>query len=237
MDFYTKGIFFNERKHYIQKVFPITNLFFTFVPQNFMEEKDIIQKASTLFMRYGIKSMTMDEMARQMGISKKTLYQFVDNKKDLVKKVMLQHIDTQQCHIQDVFNEKVNAIDALMEMTKVVSAEMKEIHPSVMFDLKKYHPEAFGILQEHKQSFIYRNIKNNLEVGIESGLYRDNLNPELLTHLYLSMVNSIMDPENLAGNDFSYADLHAEMMRYHIRGIASANGREYLKKKFKQEHV
>lgn len=210
---------------------------FIFVPQKFMEEKEIIQKAGVLFMRYGIKSMTMDELARQMGVSKKTLYQFVDNKKHLVKKVILQHIDVQQCHIQEVFNEKVNAIDALMEMTKVVSAQMKEIHPSVMFDLKKYHPESFCILQEHKQSFIYKNIKNNLEVGISSGLYRDNLNPELLTQLYLSMVNSIMDPENSVMNDFSYADLHAEMMRYHIRGIASAEGREYLKQKFNQENV
>ena len=202
-----------------------------------MEELEVIQKAGQLFMRYGIKSMTMDEIARHMGVSKKTLYQFVDNKKDLVKKVMLQHIDMQQCNIQGVFSDESNAIDALMDMTKVVGSEMKELHPSIMFDLKKYHPEAFAILQEHKQSFIYRNIKNNLEIGMKSGLYRDNLNPELLTYLYLSMVNSIMDPENLVKEDFSYADLHAEMMRYHIRGIASSEGRAYLKKKFNQENV
>ena len=202
-----------------------------------MEELEVIQKAGQLFMRYGIKSMTMDEIARQMGVSKKTLYQFVDNKKDLVKKVMLQHIDMQQCNIQGVFGEQSNAIDALMDMTKVVGSNMKELHPSIMFDLKKYHPEAFAILQEHKQSFIYRNIKNNLEIGMKSGLYRDNLNPELLTYLSLSMVNSIMDPENLVKEDFSYADLHAEMMRYHIRGIASAEGRAYLKKKCNQENV
>lgn len=202
-----------------------------------MEEREVIQKARQLFMRYGIKSMTMDEIARQMGVSKKTLYQFVDNKKDLVKKVMLQHIDLQQCDIQDVFSDQANAIDALMEMTKVMGSKMKELHPSIMFDLKKYHPEAFAILQEHKQSFIYKNIKNNLEIGMKSGLYRDNLNPELLTYLYLSMVNSIMDPENFNKNEFAYSDLHAEMMRYHIRGIASAEGRAHLKKKFSQENV
>ena len=203
----------------------------------FMEEKEILDKASQLFTRYGVKSMTMDEIARQMGISKKTLYLYVDNKKDLVKKVMLRQIENQQCDLMDVSGDDTNAIDNLMEMTKVVSIQMKDLHPSIMFDLKKYHPEAFNLLQEHKSTFVYKNIKNNLIKGIASGLYRDNLNPELVTRLYLSMVNSIMDSENFDSKEYSYATLHAEMMRYHIRGIASAKGREYLKQKFNQDNV
>lgn len=203
-----------------------------------MEEKEIYQKACELFMRYGIKSMTMDDVARQLGISKKTLYLYVDNKKDLVKKVMSMQIEFEQCCIQELFSQgEFNAIDELMEITRMVGSQMKELHPSVMFDMKKYHPEAYQILQKHKEEFIYKTIKKNLESGIASGLYRENLNPELISRFYLSMVSSIMDGESLFSSDFSYLELHTEMMRYHIRGIASSKGREYLKKKFKQENI
>ena len=202
-----------------------------------MDEKEILVKTALLFKTYGIKSMTMDEIARQLGISKKTLYQFVNNKNDLVLKMMSMHIGQEQDCIEEVYKETNNAIDELMETSKLVSSQVKEMHPSVMFDLNKYHPEAFHLLRDHKDKFIYKNIKRNLETGIEEGLYRNNLTPELVTRLYLSMVHSIMGPEDFSNKEFSYADLHLEMMRYHIRGIASAKGREYLKQKFKQENV
>ena len=202
-----------------------------------MEEKELLEKVALLFKRFGIKSMTMDEIARQLGISKKTLYQFVSNKNELVIKMMHFYTTREQDCIDDVFRASHNAIDELMETTKLVGSQVKEMHQSVMFDLNKYHPEAFKILRDHKDQFIYRNIKRNLETGMEEGLYRENLKPELISRLYLSMVHSIMEPENFNSTEFSYADLHLEMMRYHIRGIASAKGRDYLKQKFKKENV
>ena len=202
-----------------------------------MEEKEILFNSGLLFMRYGIKSMTMDDIARQLGISKKTLYLYVDNKKDLVKKMMALHIEEDQDCICQIVNKNGNAIDELMEITKMVGEQMKEMHPAVMFDLKKYHPEAYKLLMDHKEKFISKNIRRNLEEGISTGLYRSNLNPELVTKFYLAMVNTIIDPDHFPSTSFSYSELHAEMMRYHIRGIASAQGREYLKKKFNQEHV
>ena len=130
-----------------------------------------------------------------------------------------------------------NAIDELMSMTRLVGSQMKDMHPSVIFDLKKYHTDAFKRLVDHRDQFIYSNIKRNLENGVESGLYRDNINPEILTSLYLSMVNVILDPHHNTLSDYSNAEVYIEMIRYHIRGIASAKGREYLKEKFKQENV
>lgn len=201
-----------------------------------MEEKEILINTGMLFMRYGIKSMTMDDISRQLGISKKTLYLYVNNKKDLVKKVIRSMIDEDQSCMEELFTKRGNAIDELMEVTKMVSTQVKEMHPSVMFDMKKYHPEAFSMLVEHKEKFIYKNVKRNLEEGIQSGLYRENFNAELVTRLYLAMVNTIMDPDHSQSSNFSYVDLHTEMMRYHIRGIASNKGREYLKSKFSQGH-
>jgi len=202
-----------------------------------MEEKELFEKVTHLFMRYGIKSMTMDEVARNLGISKKTLYLYVDNKKDLVKRMMELHIDCEQCNLQESFTECENAIDEMMTMSQKVSAQMKEMHPSILFDMKKYHPDAFQILLNHKDKFIRECIQLNLKDGIEQGLYRSNFNPEIVTNFYLFLVGSIMNPELNSKQEFNFYETHTEMMRYHIRGIASSKGREYLKTKFKQENV
>ena len=211
-------------------------MFFTFAP-SIMEEKELFEKVTHLFMQYGIKSMTMDEVARQLGISKKTLYHYVDNKKDLVKKMMELHISCEQCNLEETFKKCDNAIDEIMEMTKEVGSQMKEMHPSILFDMRKYHPEAFQILVNHKDKFVRKSIHNNLENGVREGFYRTNLNTEIVTELYLSMMSSIMNPENTPVKNINTHDMHQEMMRYHIRGIASSKGREYLKQKFNQDNV
>lgn len=202
------------------------------------KEKEILIRAAELFTKYGVKSMTMDDIARQIGISKKTLYQFVDNKRDLVKKTIETHISDEECLMTEAVSQEFgNAIDQLMMMTKAVGSQMKEMHPSVIFDLKKYHPEAFRCLTDHRDQFIRTNISDNLNRGIKEGVYRDNINPEILVQLYLSMVNVILDPESTALKNYSSEVIYLEMIRYHIRGIASAKGRAYLKEKFNQENI
>lgn len=203
-----------------------------------MEEKEILVKVVELFMRFGIKSMTMDEIARQLGISKKTLYQFVSNKNELVEKAVALKITEEQDCICQLFQPKGNAIDELMEMTTFVGANMKEMHPSVIFDMKKYHFDAWKKLNNHKESFIYETILNNLKKGVESGLYRDNLIPEIVAKFYLCMVNTIIDPANWSSaSEMDRPTVYEQMMRYHIRGIANDKGRAYLKEKFNQNNL
>lgn len=202
-----------------------------------MEEKELFDKVTQLFMQYGIKSMTMDEVARQLGISKKTLYLYVDNKKDLVKKMMELHINDEQCSMEETFKDCNNAIDEMMKMSTEVSSQMKGMHPSVLFDMKKYHPEAFQILLDHKDQFIRKCIQKNLENGVKEGLYRSNFNAEIITSFYLFLVGSIMSPDINSKQSFNFYETHQEMMRYHIRGIASSKGREYLKQKFSKDNV
>lgn len=204
-----------------------------------MEEKDLIIKAGELFMLYGVKSMTMDEIARQMGVSKKTLYQYVSNKNELVEKVVSTRIDKEQECICQLVEPKGNAIDQLMEMTEFVRENMKRMHPSVMFDLQRYHMEAWQMISDHKEKFIYETIKANLEKGIEDGLYRSNLIPEIVARFYLSMVNTVMNPieSGMIDLGFEPGEIHEQMMRYHIRGIANEEGRDYLKEKFKKSNI
>lgn len=195
------------------------------------KQEEFLQNVTELFMRYGIKSLTMDEIARQLGISKKTIYQHVSDKKDLVLKCVQLAITDEECILCDVQEQKGNAIDILLEINKRVSEKIQNVQPSVMYDIERYYPDAYKIMQKHKQDFIFNMVKENMELGINEGLYRKNLIPEIIASSYIAMTNQLFNPDPLNPPAHDFKTLHREIARYHIRGIASEAGRKYLKEK------
>jgi AcrR family transcriptional regulator len=214
---------------------------FTFAPQfeNPMDEKglEIIAKTAQLFMRFGIKSMTMDDIARQLGVSKKTLYQYVTDKNDLVVKVMQQVVDHEKERATEMCDQHENAIDMLFALSKEVSQKFGQIHPSINYDLQKYHAEAWDIYQSFKTGFIADCILDNINRGIEQGLYRSNLDAYVISRLYTAKMDLCSDGEMFPPDRYNFMTIHLEMMRYHIRGVANESGLAYLKEKVKQENI
>lgn len=203
-----------------------------------METKEQLLLAITeLFMRYGIKSLTMDDISRHLGISKKTLYQFVSDKKDLVKQCVELTVTAEQCMLCEFATEKGNAIDELFLVNKRISEKLQNVQPAVMFDLQKYYPDAWKVMENHKHCFIYDMMVKNINDGVVQGLYRDNVNVEIVARIYVGMIDKMFDTEFFPNNTFSFEILHREIARYHIRGIASEKGREYLKAKIKNENL
>lgn len=193
----------------------------------------VIAEITKLFMKLGIKSLTMEDIARHVGISKKTLYLFVSDKNDLVKKGISLMIEHEKQTLSSAREESVNAIDELIGVTKCVSSEIGEIHPSVIFDLQKYHPQAWKLLENHKKAFIHSMMLDNLKRGIKEGYYRENINPEIIANIYIGMVDNILNPENPINKTLSIDKMHTEIIRYHIRGIANDKGLTYLKEALK----
>lgn len=187
-------------------------------------------------MKYGIKSLTMDDIARHLGISKKTLYVSFANKKELVRKVVEYQIQNAQCEVDGACNKGENAIDDLMCIGQKVNERLADAHPSIMFDIQKYYPQAWKILKKHKEEFVFNKMLFNLNAGIEQGLYRDNLNPEVITKAFMIMTEAMMSNQLAVPGKFNFQELHRELMRYHIRGIANSKGREYLKQQFKEDN-
>ncbi len=98
-----------------------------------------------------------------------------------------------------------------------------------MYDLKKYHANAWDIFIDHKQGYIYECIKNNLERGLKEGLYRKNLNPEIISKLYSEKIDILFDRELFPKDKYSFEEIHDEMMKYHLKGIVSKEGLKYIK--------
>ena len=199
------------------------------------KEIEIVGASMELFMKYGVKSLTMDDVSQKLGISKKTLYLFVSDKKDLVKKGMRLMVESEKQRMEEVIKGSKTAIDELIGITKCVSSKLGDLHPSVIFDLQKYHPKAWMIMEDHKMNFIYQTMFDNLKRGIKEACYRKNINPLVIANIYMQMVNSMLNSDNPIHKSISIDKLHLEIIRYHIMGIANEKGISLLRETIKRE--
>jgi len=197
-----------------------------------MEEKvnDILKKVSELYLKYGIKSVTMDDVAKELAISKKTLYEYFADKNDLVSKFLDYHIQKIRCVFEEEKDDGFNAIDHLLFISKIMISFLQDLNPSVHYDLQKYYPAIFKSLFEYKRTNMLNSVKQNIVRGMKEGLYRKDLNPDIIAHIYVNRVEASMDADFLKSNEFSSSELFSEMFNYHIRGISSKKGIEYFEK-------
>lgn len=202
-----------------------------------VRKKDILEQAHRLFMRFGIKSMTMDDVATQLRVSKKTLYEHFTDKNDLVEQVVAGVRDHHRTTIDGICAKGLNAIDENQEIITFIVGQIAGVHPSVQFDLQKYHPKAWGLLEEQERTDIHQCVGANLRKGIKEGLYRENLDVEVITRLYIARIDSTWDGRVFPPDRFSVKDVLWKHFEYHIRGIASRKGLEYLEKKAKKERT
>jgi AcrR family transcriptional regulator len=195
-----------------------------------MEEQhqDILVRSTAVFMRYGMKSVTMDDVARELKVSKKTLYKYVSDKEDLIVQALELYLNGERCRIQETHNKAGNAIEEMVIIIRGVTETLRNIHPSIHYDMEKYYPRAWKLMKDHKEHTIYGTILENLKRGIEEGYYRENLNPEIIARFYSSTADMVFDGSLFPADRYTFTDVYLEYVRYHIRGIASKKGNKYL---------
>lgn len=192
--------------------------------------------AGKVFMRYGIRSVTMDDIARHLRVSKKTLYQYVKDKKDLVQKFMALDCNVTEGGIKSILEEKMNAIDENFAISSFVIEQLKDIHPSIFFDLEKYYPEGLATMNEMRHEFVAEVMASNIERGIAEGLYRNDLKVQIVTLLWVNRLNILFETNHTLLQQFSLTEVYEEMFIHHIRGMASAKGLKYFESKQKQQN-
>ena len=193
-------------------------------------KQQIITTAESLFLRYGIKSITMDDVSRELGISKKTLYQFVDNKRDLIEEVMEHTISNEKKMMQDIREQSSNAIDEMLAVARHVTQLMRQLHPGAMYDLQKYYRDCWRKMEAFHQEYIYAMIKENIEKGQREELYRSDLDADIVAKLYVGKTIAIVDESAFPLNKYNRENLFREYIFYHLRGIASSKGLKLLEK-------
>jgi len=192
-----------------------------------MKEK-ILKQATDLFLNLGFKSVTMDDLAQTMGISKKTIYSHFENKTRLVEACTMHVFDSVSCGIDQICYLKKNPIEELYEIKKLVMEHLNEEKTSPQYQLQKYYPRIYNTLRNKQFDMMHGCVVNNVHKGIEQGIYRNNLNIEFVARIYFSGVSSIKDNRLFPTTKFPVAELMDDYLEYHLRGIVTSRGREIL---------
>lgn len=191
-------------------------------------KEKILDGAESLFMRYGIKSVTMDDISRELGISKKTLYQHVSNKADLITQIFGCRFEDEKEEVAQIHREATDAIDEILRIAKKVIRDLRNMSPAALYDLKKYYVAEWQAFEAHHQQFIYQQLRRNIETGQEQGLYRSDINPDIIAKLYVAKTSLVADEDLFPLSDYNLEELFRQYMKYHIYGIASAKGLRVL---------
>lgn len=193
----------------------------------------ILQKATDLFMHYGIRSVTMDEIAVQLGVSKKTIYQFYADKDELVDAVLMSILDNNQENCCQYKKTAGNAIEEVLFAIEMVKDMFENMNPSLLYDLEKHHAESYKKFSQFKYKFLREIIVDNLKRGIEEGLYRPGLDVDIIT---LIRLETLMLPfsYSIAKSGHNFAQVHQQLAEMFLFGIASPKGYKLIEH-YKQE--
>ena len=191
------------------------------------------EKAGKILLRLGIRSVTVDDIARELGVSKKTIYVYFKNKKDLVLSILKQKLKKDREKLKQSVEESENAIDELLIMSKYIEEEFYSINPSILHDIKKYHAEAWDILEKHKWTFVLNGIEKNIYRGIKEDIYHNECNPSIIAKLYVGKCDLIMNGEIFEYPEHKLDLVFRDAIFFHIRGLVNSKGLNYLQKRLK----
>jgi AcrR family transcriptional regulator len=192
------------------------------------QQINLLQKSGELFKKYGVKTYTMDDVAKELGMSKKTIYQFVENKAELVKRTMQYYLAEEQKQLEEILKTSKNSVDELIQMLSYFVNQVRDFNPSAFNDLQKYYPETWDIYNEYRFHFMLGMITRNMEAGIKEGLYRDELNADVIARVYIGNIDVLINQQLFPGKKYVFIDTYKEYLNYHLRGIVSAKGLKYL---------
>lgn len=184
-----------------------------------------------MFDRYGLKAVTMDDLAREMLVSKKTLYRLFKNKEDLVERAIRALFQEMQKRVQSVLKMPGNAIDQLVNIDEMVHQHIEEHDYSLQFQLRKYYPEVYQRFEAMRKQAVTSLVYQNIKRGQEEGLYRLEINAEIITLLYYSRMVVLIGEEIDPFKGMALKEVMREVLLYHVRGIASAQGLKYTDEK------
>lgn len=195
------------------------------------KKKEILKRTMDLFYKEGIRSCTMGEICTFQQISKKTLYKFFSDKNDLVNAVMASELDRTDKEVKEIMAKGLNAIDESFELSQHVIDNISDLPPRLFYEMEKYYPEAYKLFENHQNECIRVSVTKNLEKGIKEGLYRLDLNVDIIVSIHLTNLYNLLSAKLINTKDYSFTTIYRELFIYHTHGISSQEGLDYLHSK------
>jgi len=184
----------------------------------------ISEKAHDLFLQYGVRSVTMDDIAAELGIGKNTIYKYFESKDALVENFVEKAIQENE-DLCKTFVGKSNDPVIQLFFTMVYAQRLYlEFNHSILHELEKNHHRAHLAVKQYKNGFIFQAIKNGIERGIKQQLYQDDFNPAIMAKFFLESLLLISHNGVFSAVTYNKTDLSEEIFGHLISGIATPAG-------------
>lgn len=193
--------------------------------------QEILEKTVELFYEFGIRNLNMDDISRSLGMSKKTLYQYVKSKEDLIEKLFYNDEMKWDIEMSKLKTEEMNAIEILLQISLRVFEEMGRFNPKLKFELKKYYEPIFQQFMIRKQNHIFSQLSKNMERGIAEGLYRKDVSIELVAGLYVRNLVMMHNNDFCFAENITFEEVFKVLFESHIRAISTPEGIVYFEKR------
>jgi AcrR family transcriptional regulator len=200
------------------------------------KEQDLIQKVGLVFIEKGMKAMTMDDIASELHVSKKTLYKYVKNRSELVTKCVKLRVHKEMENRTMLAAAGLNAIEENLKIMEFTSQIVAKTTEKVHDDLEKHFPEAFAVIQDYTNNFLLKAVLKNMEKGVKEGLYCAQINPKILAKMYISKIDLVFDGMTFPPNEFNLADVLSSVVIHNMRGMATSTGIKLIEEHTNQKY-
>lgn len=193
-------------------------------------QERILRTAAGMFMELGVRNVSMDDVAKRLSISKKTIYKHYQDKDCLVFDTISTHTANMEKNISRIMGSETNPVLQIAKIADFVLEMNKNVHPSVLFDLQKLYPESHTHLTEHRNRFAFQSINQNLQKGIELGLFRSDMHRQRVTRIYMCLIFSMFQNTLFEGEETrDFREEYIETIKYHLHAVTTEKGKALFK--------
>ncbi len=190
----------------------------------------ILSGAQELFFKLGVKSVTMDDIAKHIGVSKKTIYLHFKDKDELVHLLMKEHFKRDEENFTNIFNESANIVEEVFMVMESMTERLSKINPLLIYELQKYYPKSWSLMKEFKDKFVMRRVEESIEKGKKDGIVREDANAKILARLRMEEVEMAFNPTVFPPDKYNVLTVQLALTEHFLYGICTLKGHKLINK-------
>lgn len=190
--------------------------------------KPLLGRIRDLLFLYGTKSITLDDIASRMGISKKTIYSCCPDKKNLVDRIVVDYLSSHRADAERVRAESRHAIDEVLQMARLARARMEQVSPAFLFDLNKYYPDIWARFEQYRTQEIFGQVVDVIKRGQQEGLFRTDLDTEIVAAMHLQHIRLLTEPGQQPRPERPVGDMIRHIISIFLQGIVTRKGLDVM---------
>lgn len=188
----------------------------------------ILNEATILIRKHGIRFVTLDLIAENLGISKKTIYVHFKNKKKIISKVVEKRLEEQEEVFEEIERESNNIIEIMLKVMNYGVKKIEEVNPLAFEELKRFYPDISVMVKNSRKEINHQSTIKMIEIGKEEKLFRQDVNADIASKLFIAQTELMMDHQIFPTMEYSKGVLFTHVCLIFLRGISTQEGLEVL---------